>query len=254
MRVNIRVTEPDMTWIVGRYAKELVKFLPKYDVDAAINDPSRMDLEYHANTYFAPARHPAVGLFAHNRFELAPQFDGHIALNPSYAQVLRDYGAPAPVVIEQAVDDCYIQKTKTNTVFGVAGSVKSDNRKGQDLVEKMVAEGYQVKAWGKGWPCETISDRYEDLIKLYREIDYYIVTSRVEGGCTPIIECMAMGVPIITPRLGFAINRPVLEYDAGDWNSLRRVLCYLTEHKTYDSFAHDHASYFHFVLEHLRAA
>lgn len=240
-RVNIRVTEPDMNWIVGRYAQELVTHLPVFGIDAAINDFKRTDLEFHANTYMAPMRHPAIGLFAHNRWELAPKFDGHIALNPMGADALRTNGATNPVVIEQAVDPRFVKPVVT---FGVAGSVKGDNRKGQDLVAKMLDAGYNVRAWGAGWPCPIISDKFEDLIKLYEMIDYYVVTSRVEGGCTPIIECMAMGVPIISPRIGFAIQRPVLEYEAGNWDSLERVLQYLTRPRTYEDFAREHASYF----------
>lgn len=247
MRVNIRVTEPDMAWIVGRYARELVTYLPRYGVEARINDATMRDLEFHANTYFPPSRRPAVGLFAHNRFNLAPEFDGHIALNPYVAEQLRAFGAKDPVVIEQAVDDVFLPSHPK--VFGVAGSVKGDNRKGQDLVAQMVEAGYDIHAWGTGWPCKIFSANYADLPMFYRTLDYYVVTSRVEGGCTPIIECMAMGVPVISPRIGFAIDRPVLEYEAGNWDSLRSVLRSLTEHKTYDSFAQDHASYFTRVLE-----
>jgi hypothetical protein len=221
--VNIRVTGPDMNWIVGRYAKELVARLPQFGIDAVINDVKRGDLEYHANTYMTPNRHPAIGLFAHDRFQLAPAFDGHIALNPKVAEALRTWGAKEPIVIEQAVDEQFVKKTKATTRFGVAGSVKRDNRKGQDLVSKMLEHGYDIRAWGTAWPCPIVSNEYRDLRAFYETLDYYVVTSRIEGGCTPIIECMAMGVPVITPRIGFAIVRPVLEYDMGDWDSLHRV-------------------------------
>lgn len=247
MRVNIRVTEPDKAWIVGRYANELVKRLPQFGIDAAINDYARTDLEYHANTYSKPLRRPAVGLFAHNRFELAPLFDGHIALNPTYAETLRSFGAPNPVVIEQAVDARFIKPCR-QIRFGVAGSVKGDNRKGQDLVEQMLLSGYDIRAWGTGWPCPIVSNKFDDLLEFYMGLDYYVVTSRVEGGCTPIIECMALGKPVISPRIGFATVRPVLEYEAGNWESLHRVLRYLTEPKTYDDFAREHADYFKQVL------
>jgi len=246
MRVNIRVTENDLPWIVGRYARELVTWLPKFGIEAAINDGSYTDLEYLANTYFKPSRRPAIGLFAHNRFELAPHFDGHIALNPVYAQTLRDNGAKNPVVIEQAVDDIFLHEG--GPVFGVAGSVKGDGRKGEDLIAKMVEHGYDIRAWGIGWPCPIYSNQYSHLPAFYRALNYYVVTSRVEGGCTPIIETMAMGIPVIAPKIGYAIRRPVLEYEAGDWDSLHALLRFLTEHRTYEDFARDHAEYFKQVL------
>ena len=206
MRVNIRVTDNDISWIVGRYAKELVRLLPEHGIIATINNPLPTDLEYHANTYSLPTRRPAIGLFAHNRFEMAPHFDGHIALNPVFAETLRSFGAKNPVVIEQAVDDVFIGRAP---VFGVAGSVKGDNRKGQDLVAKMVEHGYDIIAWGTGWPCPIYSADYRDLPGFYKTLDYYVVTSRMEGGCTPIIVSMAMRLPVISPKIGFAIRRPV---------------------------------------------
>lgn len=246
MRVNIRVTENDMPWIVGRYAKELVARLPQFGIQAAINQFTDVDLEYHANTYSLPSRRPAIGLFAHNRFEMAPHFDGHIALNPVFCETLRQHGAKDPVVIEQAVDDTFLREGKP--VFGVAGSVKGDNRKGQDLVQKMVEQGYDIRAWGTGWPCPTFSKDYAHLPAFYRGLNYYVVTSRIEGGCTPVLEAMAMGIPVISPKLGFAIRRPVLEYEAGNWESLHSVLKFLTVHRTYDDFAREHADYFKKVL------
>lgn len=255
--VNIPVTEPDMHWIVGRLAKELVKHLPKYGFDAQINagvhTGRRCDIEYHSNVYFPPSGRGKIniGLFAHDDgrpAQFAAKYHGHVVLNPHMQARMRELGAADPVVIEQAVDDIFIEKTPK--AFGVAGSVKPGNpRKGEALVRQMVEHGYQVRAWGSGWPCSIVSSTYEHLPAFYRGLDYYVVTSTLEGGCTPIIECMAMGVPVISPRIGFAIHRPVLEYEAGNWESLHRVLRYLTEHRTYEDWARDHAEYFRRTME-----
>lgn len=247
MHVNIVVREPDMHWIAGRLARELVARLPKYGVDAAINSAERADLHYHQIVYGKPqpSSAPVVGLFTHGEgraADNAPFYQGHVALNPMICATLSAAGAPRPVVIEQAVDECFHQLPRP--VFGVAGSTKSDGRKGEHLVGAMVEHGYDVRAWGAGWPCPIISRNYNHLPEFYRSLDYYVVTSSDEGGCSPIIECMAMGVPVIAPRIGFAIVRPVLEYQVGSWDSLHRVLRYLTEHRTYDDWARDHANYF----------
>jgi hypothetical protein len=252
VKVNIVVGGADMNWIAGRLARELIARLPAYGVEATINGP-RADLEYQQIVYSAPTTLPAVGLFTHGEeraHRFTPCYNGHIALNPHIAQVLKDAGAPNPVVIEQAVDAPFLgfREGSKKAVFGVAGSTKRDGRKGEALVKKMLDAGYTVIGWGSGWPCPIVSDRYERLADFYASLDYYVVTSQDEGGCTPIIECMAMGVPVISPRIGFAINRPVLEYRAGDWSSLERVLKYLTEHQTYDDWAREHAAYFKQVL------
>lgn len=249
MRVNIVVGGADLNWIAGRLANELVDRLPQFGIDAAINDPSYSDLEYQQIVYGQPTRRPAVGLFTHGNGRVAANtlfYDGHVALNPMIAGVCRSAGAPRPVVIEQAVDQCFLSPVPK--VFGVAGSTKAGGRKGEALVAAMVHAGHTVRAWGRGWPCTVVGDQYGQLPAFYRGLDYYVVTSNDEGGCSPIIECMAMGVPVISPRIGFAIVRPVLEYEAGNWDSLRRVLHYLTEHRTYDDWARDHAAYFREVL------
>jgi glycosyltransferase involved in cell wall biosynthesis len=252
VRVNIVMGNADMKWIAGRLARELVARLPAYGIEATING-SQADLEYQQIVYGMPNSRPAVGLFTHGEDRAranAQHYDGHIALNPYIANVLKDAGAPNPVVIEQAVDARFrgFRPGTKKAVFGVAGSTKRDGRKGEALVRKMLGAGYIVIGWGSGWPCPIVSSDYARLPDFYASLDYYVVTSQDEGGCTPIIECMAMGIPVISPRIGFAINRPVLEYEAGDWASLERVLRYLTEHQTYDDWARQHADYFKRVL------
>lgn len=251
MKVNIHVGTADLNWIAGRLARELEARLPAYGVEAHINWP-QADLHYEQIVYGRPARVrdiPAVGLFTHGADRAANNahaYQGHIALNPYIARVLQEAGAPNPVVIEQAVDAPFLGKTP---VFGVAGSVKAGGRKGEALVQKMVDAGYTVRVWGSGWPIRAVSNDYAHLPGFYAGLDYYVVTSEDEGGCTPIIECMAMGKPVISPRIGFAIDRPVIEYQAGSWPSLEKVLRYLTTHRTYDDWARDHAAYFKTVME-----
>jgi hypothetical protein len=251
--VNIPVTGPDMNWIVGRLAKELVDRLPRYGFDARINAfERRCDVEYHSNVYFPPSGRgrKAIGLFAHDDGrprQFAAKYDGHVVLNPAMRDLMLSLGAPNPRIIEQAVDDIFLPKRRP--VFGVAGSVKPGNpRKGEALVKKMLEAGYDVRAWGTGWPCPIVSSRYGDLPAFYQGIDYYLVTSSLEGGCTPIIEAMAAGKPVISPRIGFAIVRPVIEYEKGSWDSLRQVLFYLTNHRTYEDWASEHAAYFREIL------
>jgi hypothetical protein len=250
VRVNIVLADGDVNWLAGRLARELVAALPRYEVEATING-GPADLEYQQIVYGPPTRRPAVGLFTHGTVRpahFAKCYDGHIALNPEMAALLADWGARNPVVIEQAVDACYLHEGAP--IFGVAGRVYGDRRKGEDLVVRMLDQGYRVRAWGSGWPpgCEMVPGGVEALPGFYRSIDYMLITSREEGGCTPIIEAMAMKVPVIAPRIGFAIVRPIIEYRAGNWESLHYVLRLLTEHRTYDDWARDHATYFKQVL------
>lgn len=252
--VNIVVGAADLPWIAGRLARELVRRLPAYGWQAGINGPAGAHVEYQQIVYGPPTGTgvKSVGLFTHGEDRAAQwtrAYDGHIALNPRIREVLRAASAPNPIVIEQAVGEEFLAyRSQSPIVFGVAGSVKAGGRKGEALVAQMVEHGYHVIAWGSGWPCPIWSAQYDVLPDFYRQIDYYIVTSSDEGGCTPILEAMACGKPVISPRIGFAIDRPVLEYEAGNWESLHRVLRYLTTPRTYDDWAREHAAYFTQVM------
>lgn len=252
MRVNIVVGGADLQWIAGKLARELVNRLPAHGIHATINGKGKYDLEYQQIVYGPPTSRPAVGLFTHDEnraLRCAPDYDGWITLNPRMQVAISEKMGKWAALIEQAVDCAFARHDPI--VFGVAGSTKAGGRKGEQLVQFMMDEGYTVIGYGSGWPCPIVGSNYSDLKDLrdfYQQLDYYVVTSEDEGGCTPIIECMALGIPVISPKIGFAIRRPVLEYEAGNWTSLKNLLHYLTHHRTYDDWAHDHAVYFREVL------
>ena len=245
LRVNILVGSADLNWIAGRFARELCLRLPRYGVHAEMNEPSMKDLTYYQIVYGVPdaCDHPTVGLFTHGDFRprnFGPAYTGQICLNTEMLRYLQEtVGTESPRMIEQPVDEKFIKPTIT---FGVAGRTYSDGRKGEHLVKAAVEAGYIVIGWGSGWPCPIVSDRVEDLPHFYRSIDYYIDTSSDEGGCTPALECLAMGKPVISHTLG--VDRPVLAYQTHDWDSLHRVMHKLTHPRTYDDWASDHADYF----------
>jgi hypothetical protein len=244
MRVNIVVARGDIEWICGRMARELAARLPTFGISASINgEPG--DLEYQQVVYGPPLTRPAIGLFTHGRerpYQFGKDYDGAVCMNRTMLQYLNEAGAIIPQVIEQPVDSVF-NKTP---VFGVAGRVYGDGRKGEFLVAKMVAAGYRVIAWGQGWPCEIVSSDVAFLPAFYSMIDYYVDTSSDEGGCTPALEAMASGKPVISHTIG--VDRPVLAYMRHDWPSLERLLISLTSPRTYDQWAADHAEYFRRVL------
>jgi len=45
-------------------------------------------------------------------------------------------------------------------------------------------------------------DNYSDIPKYYKALDYYIISSRVEGGPKSVLECFATGIPFVTTRVG----------------------------------------------------
>jgi len=58
-----------------------------------------------------------------------------------------------------------------------------------------------------GIPCaHTLTARARDVAPLYHALDAYLVASRVEGGPKAILESMASGVPLVTTRVGQAVD------------------------------------------------
>jgi glycosyltransferase involved in cell wall biosynthesis len=49
-------------------------------------------------------------------------------------------------------------------------------------------------------------ERYDDIVELYRSLDAYVVPSRQEGGPKGVFEAMASGVPVVTTRVGQAMD------------------------------------------------
>jgi glycosyltransferase involved in cell wall biosynthesis len=49
-------------------------------------------------------------------------------------------------------------------------------------------------------------DRYEEIGSLYDAVDAYVVPSRQEGGPKGVLEAMAAGVPLVSTRVGQAVD------------------------------------------------
>lgn len=49
-----------------------------------------------------------------------------------------------------------------------------------------------------------VKKKNEDVVELYKAIDLYMVSSRVEGGPMAILESLAAGVPLVTTKVGMA--------------------------------------------------
>lgn len=63
---------------------------------------------------------------------------------------------------------------------------------------------------------------YKKIYELYHTLDYYIITSREEGGPKALLECMASGIPIISTNVGQAVdllNNKVNGYKVKSFNS-----------------------------------
>jgi len=57
--------------------------------------------------------------------------------------------------------------------------------------------------------------RYEEIGRLFQAVDLYLVTSRDEGGPKAVLESMASGVPLVTTRVGQAVD--LVQHEVNGW-------------------------------------
>jgi glycosyltransferase involved in cell wall biosynthesis len=79
-----------------------------------------------------------------------------------------------------------------------------------------------------------VVDDYEGMAVLYRAVDAYLVASRQEGGPKAVLESMASGVPLVTTRVGQAMDliehgRNAFMVEPGDVDGLAGWLVHVAE-------------------------
>jgi glycosyltransferase involved in cell wall biosynthesis len=70
-------------------------------------------------------------------------------------------------------------------------------------------------------------DSYPEVGQLFQALDVYIVSSRQEGGPKAVLESMASGVPLVTTRVGQAMD--LVQHDENGW---------MVESEDYEGLAH----------------
>jgi glycosyltransferase involved in cell wall biosynthesis len=77
-------------------------------------------------------------------------------------------------------------------------------------------------------------DNYSDIPKYYKALDYYIISSRIEGGPKSVLECSATGIPFVTTKVGMVDDIVVdgqngLKSEVGDVTGLTNNLIRIIE-------------------------
>ena len=97
---------------------------------------------------------------------------------------------PKAFVIPDGIDDMFF---KRDFVVGFAG--KQNEYKGFDLIKSACEQcGYTFKP--------AIDIKPSDMPNYYRSIDVYVCMSENEAFSTPVMECLAMNIPVITTGVG----------------------------------------------------
>ena len=117
-------------------------------------------------------------------------------------------------------------------VIGVVGNVQPNGRKREsillDLAWRYDLSPFEFVFIGHGWEdvaqkltslgvsAASVKNDEGDLQKYYQLFDALLVTGYAEGGSLPILEAMAVGVPVISPDYGYAADFLEQHYDTPD--------------------------------------
>jgi hypothetical protein len=270
VRVNVVVGEKrvnvlgKMGWILERFAKEL-EAIPGVRVNAG-REERTYDNTAEIN-YFITARdavkYPQAGrkiaLFTHGErgFVSIGALEACVAMNETMAAKLRELGARDVTVIRAGT-----WPKKREPVFGVIGRVYRDGRKGEALVRAAVEHGFRFVSCGlrpgdrrwhrtmlEQWPCP-MTHGIDEREAFYDSIDYLVVTATEEGGPMTVPEAIARHVPVIaSPEVGHCGEFPIIPYERGSWESLRKVLEGLSQPPTWEGWVDAHRQLFARLLE-----
>jgi len=221
MKINI-VTERKPGWILRRLAEDLYKELPNCTISELDADKSA-----DVNIYFNHA------LFKHKTKGIDIVWCTH--LEEGYEESWNKITEEADYILVQSkqqfnnlpkektfIMDSWVdnQFVKDEIVFGLVGREYGSKRKRYHWVEELkdITRAKFVFTGG--------NILFKDLPNFYKSIDYLLITSKYEGGPIPVIEAVAMGVPIISTNVGYAWEFPCYRYNTLE--ELREIITKLT--------------------------
>lgn len=227
--MHINIVEPYHSVAMRRFVEPLLQFAPKQ-----FNITESEECDYTADVNFWVPGHNVVPdtknvmLYTHTNpgFETIIQESARnskhaIAMSLYGRDELRNMGVRIPIttVYPPLGDGFAPRKIKV----GIVGSEQPNGRKRShlllDLAWQMDLTLFQFVIIGNGWEetinklqnlgvtiehCDKLSD--EQLQVFYRNIDILLVTGYTEGGPLPVIEALASGIPVLSPRYGLAAD------------------------------------------------
>jgi hypothetical protein len=205
------VTEPTPYWILGKWCEEFTKHIPDSTITAMYPDP-RADVNVFVN-YALYRKTSGLGLsvFTHREHDpyhggifdqMAEQSDWCFAQCENTLKLLpKDKSSTLPIGISPHF-------FKESIVIGVAGRGYASGRKRYDWLKELDIQGIEIK--------RAEDTPHLDMPSFYDSIDYLLITSDNEGGPAPVKEALARGKMVISTRVGWATDFPIILYDTLD--------------------------------------
>jgi glycosyltransferase involved in cell wall biosynthesis len=258
---NYLNNQSENIWILDRIIKELIdrlEYVYCYDeIDEA-------DINYYVNWHAFKGSTSGldVAFFTHYEprskqtfFDVARSMDHCIFMSEKYRLEMRELNIDTTSTIPLGVD---LALFKPKLILGCVGSFSQNEvrreRKGYDMIQALR---------GLDWIDVRITEgelNFSELPDFYRELDYVLIPSSIEGGPMCVSESLACGIPVIAPPDVGAISEydtGIINYTNGDFESLKAVLVELyekklhlrqsVEHLTWDNFATRHDELFRWL-------
>lgn len=217
MKITI-VTEPSPGWVLRRISDSLADNLPNTTVSTEPDLTS--DINFYVNyALFKEKTTLDVGWFTHREKDgpLVDVFNNAAKRVDLCIAQCKKTAALLPLektyIMQAAPDE---QFHKKNIIFGVVGREYPSGRKRFHWIDELrKINGIEIKFTNSQIPWDKMPD-------FYREIDYLLILSDNEGGPIPLLEALAMGVPVISSDVGFAKEYTTIIYD--DLEDLKKII------------------------------
>ncbi len=237
LKINIVAPPKSDGWILRRWAERWAEFLP---ADISQSPSNKHDVNFYVNyaLYNKGSRGLDVAYFTHKEGgELGVKFDSvavdcelciaqckttqDVILNESNNTLESD---DIPIVYP-GLD---IEFNKQEKIVGVIGRDYASGRKRFSWLDTIEIPGIYIKQYD--------NIEYKEMPRVYREIDFLLVTSDKEGGPMPVAEAIGMGVPVIMPEgVGWYSEVPCYTYK--DLYELGKILKGLATWQTHEESA-----------------
>ena len=239
----------EMLWILDRAIKALLENL---DYTYCYDEIEEADINYYVNWQAFKEKEDKidVGFFTHfddghkDAFvNTAKRLDYSVCMSKKYCDILQEEGVLSSSVIRLGFDTNFFSP---KLIIGYDGGMYA-KRKGLDLLVQLSKLDWVDLRLGEG------KIPYKELPNFYRQLDYVLVPSLIEGGPMSLLLGLACGTPVVAPKDVGAVqeyNEGIIHYKRGDFNSLELVLRMLYEEKlkirkqvenqTWDNFAIQH--------------
>lgn len=239
MKVNI-VTEKNPGWVLRWISESYSKYIPKSTVSTKVD--KRADINFYVNydLFIEKTNTIDVGYFTHKeRIYPKVAYEGYSAKEKEFMIANAKKRAKHFDEVAKKVDWCIsmnhdlvkeLPKNKTSTllippdprfmkgdiVIGWVGRPQKTGRKNTKWIDEINRiDGISLKV--------TIPPlSFKKMPDFYRSIDYLLIYSQNEGGPLPLVEALAMGVPVISNNVGFVSEYTTLRYD--NFNQLKDLL------------------------------